>query len=48
MAITPTYFNPKKKNIGGGMIWEHLFKKLFCFGVNGVSIFQGGKIEFTK
>jgi hypothetical protein len=42
------HFSTQKKYIGGEMTWEHLFKKLFYFGVNGVSIFQGGKIEVTK
>ncbi len=33
---------------GGGMIREDLSNKLLCSGVDGVSIFQRGKIGVTK
>jgi hypothetical protein len=32
----------------GGMIREDLFNKLLCFGVDGVSIFQRGKIGIME
>jgi hypothetical protein len=33
---------------GGGLSREELSKKLLCFGVDGVNIFQRGKIRITK
>jgi hypothetical protein len=32
----------------GGLSKEQLSRKLLCFGVDGVSIFQGAKIGVTK
>jgi hypothetical protein len=33
--------------VGGGLIEETIFYKLFCFGASGVTIFQGAKIGIT-
>jgi hypothetical protein len=33
---------------GGGLSTEELSKKHLCFGVDGVNVFQGGKIGVTK
>jgi hypothetical protein len=33
---------------GGGLSKEKLFKKLLCFGVDGVNVFQGSKTRVTK
>jgi len=33
---------------GGGLTRKDLSKKLLCFGVNDVNVFQGGKIKVTK
>jgi len=34
--------------VGGGLIKEAIFSKFFCFGTNGVTIFQGTKIGITQ
>jgi hypothetical protein len=33
---------------GGGLSKEKLFKKLLCFGVDGVNVFQGNRTRVTK
>jgi len=33
---------------GGGSTRKDLSKKLLCFGINDVNVFQGGKIKVTK
>jgi hypothetical protein len=33
---------------GGELNREELFKKLLCFGVDGVNVFQGSKTRVTK
>jgi hypothetical protein len=34
--------------VSGGLNKDQLLGKLFCFGANGVSVFQGVKIGVTK
>ncbi len=33
---------------GGGLSREKLFKKLLCFGVDGMNVFQGSRTRVTK